>query len=351
MSMGRGADDPRNVSREAHWVLPTTIVALDFGFPMQLNFLCKARLQSRASQTRIGSSQLQVGNLPGNSQIYATPQRSNPMSKKRRTHGAKEPPLERCERVETDPTTGSEIRVVSEKRGVLGWETRHYSSPQVALDEWSATVPVKEELEGFCEHLRDQLEKRGLPSDRTPSWIKMDNGEWKPDRPEGIDRESRMKHARARWSHRLKELTEPLSKNRAAGNLLDALVEVLKRPGIDEHLWHVVRLMNAYRVYCITGNINNLATMGFKARKGRSDGPLARHRSGKETRQVICDQAKQFWSAHPLYRNDATNTAEQIAATVNAELLARKLLSRGKTKLCDKTIGDHIRAGIRGKML
>src|SRR5687767_14388937 len=90
----------------------------------------------------------------------------------------KRPPLTKIEHIETDPETGGQIRVELFQRGVLACETRHYDSQSLrsGLRQWSGGgKSTRDEIEEFCNHLRDQLERRSLPSDRMPSWLRVDD--------------------------------------------------------------------------------------------------------------------------------------------------------------------------------
>ena len=122
---------------------------------------------------------------------------------------------------------------------------------------------------------------------------------------------------------------------------------MLKRPNIDEHLWHIWRVVESYQMLRAAA-INPIAYSGQKARKGRQAGPNAKHEKTKRVREVIREKAKEFWRRKAAYRNDASNTANSIAEEVNKELRVRKLLPKSKTGLAPKTIEHHIRAMIKG---
>jgi len=262
-----------------------------------------------------------------------------------------EPPLVREERTEIDPDIGAEVTITTHRRGVLGTESREIHSP---LNEFSLTrfhelyfsESPRQLLEKFCDGLRDRLEASGFPSDRTPSWVRCGEGEWQP-RPE--DHRGHQKgHSYARWISRVEKLTEPLSPERAAGALLLAIIDLLNRVGIEEHLWHILQVMQKASDYRITGSINYLAYQGVLARKARSAGPKARQSKAKDMRRIIWAHAEQRWSRYGAMKGDASNTAAAIAGDVNSELRAQGLLPPEKAGLSVKTIGDHIRAGFRG---
>ncbi|MEA2906616.1 MAG: hypothetical protein QOI12_4003 [Alphaproteobacteria bacterium] len=268
------------------------------------------------------------------------------MQSKKMGRRPKQPTLECNEWTDTDPKTGTRISVVHNIRGVLATETRHYESLALGLQDMSSSSD-RQRLEELCENTRDQLEKLGLPSDRIPFWIQIDDGEWEPDLA-GARPQAQRNLRGSTWRKRLEQLTEPLSKERAAGDVLYALTALLKRPGIDEHLWHINRAMNAYRSFSLAGTINNLAAAGIAARKARAAGPAVKRKRANEIRRLIGVHAENYWSSHPILRNDASNTAAQIVMTVNADLITRGLLPPTTEGLKAKTIGDHIRAVIRG---
>ena len=132
-----------------------------------------------------------------------------------------EPPLISEERIETDAKTNTTVRIVSRERGV--WPSRRATTtPSSRLFEEQASQSPRTAIEEFCDDIRNHLEKSGLPSDRTPVWIRENNGPWEPHRnPDGSFRRTGAQYQR--WIKRLESLTAPLSKHRTAGEFLDAL--------------------------------------------------------------------------------------------------------------------------------
>jgi hypothetical protein len=259
-----------------------------------------------------------------------------------------EPPLQREERIEVDAETQTKIRVVSRRRGVLGIETRHYDSVFAFFREEAKQSP-RAALEQFCDHLRDILEESGLPSDRTPSWVQVSNGAWEPLSTSERNRADHRHALAARyqtWAKRLEEITDPLSKDRTAGDLLEALTHLIQRKGVDDHLWHISQVLIAHRRYCIAGRINTLAANGMAGQRARAAGPATRRERALEVRRVICERTSRYWVERPILKGDASNTAAAIADEVNIALRTKGLLPSKKLGLSPKTIGDHIRAGI-----
>jgi hypothetical protein len=258
-----------------------------------------------------------------------------------------QPPLIEKTRTETDPTTGSQIRVTEFRRGLLASETLEFDDPYAFFQSLSAPRKTpRESLEEFTNSIRDNLEKRDLPTDRQPFWICSEHGKWRPLEKE--DSPLRDKLARSRWTSRLKELTAPLSKERAAGELLETLAELLRIPDIDKHLRLIGRAMDRYGDYRIAGSVNALAHQGVMARKGRAQGPVAKRERAGAIRAVVLDCAESFWRAYPALRGDVSNTAASVAELVNEKLRSADLVSAVRRGLSAKTIGDHIRHGIRG---
>jgi hypothetical protein len=223
-------------------------------------------------------------------------------------------------------------------------ESRKYTAAGYWLDE--LCTPPRVSLERMCDQIRDRLEEEGLPTDRTPNWIRIPGEDWKQaDRDENV---IELRASYALWTSRLKDLTEPLSIERAAGDLLWSLLQLLGRENIDEHLWHVAQLMQSYASFRMLGPINEAAQDGLVARKGRAAGPASKRQKALEIRDTIWAHTHTFWSENPSCKGDATNTAGRIAAIVNEELRIKGLLPAKKGHLSTKTIADHIRTCIRG---
>jgi hypothetical protein len=254
------------------------------------------------------------------------------------------------ERTETVPETGENIRVTTARRGILGTESRTYNSFPAPADAL-CYKPSKEQLEKFCDSLRDELEVWGLPSDRQFSWIKIGDGDWQPCADDHRLSANMAPVSWSIWYSRLKALTEPLTKQRSAGDLLWALTELLNRPGIEPNLWHVSQCLTAFRRFGIAGAPNFFATAGIAARKGRAVGPTAKRQQAGGRREAIRPLVCKFWETSPIHRNDAANTAAALAVPINQVLRDQGLLPRAKKRLSVKTINDYIRELIRGKSI
>ena len=261
------------------------------------------------------------------------------------TRKADYPPLEKTEFTEADPESGAEVKVTRYRRGALASESRRYSS----FGQWARDlcVPSRVRLERMCEQLRCRLEEAGLPTDKTRDWIRKRDGDWEP-RLAPINTSEPL-FAYQLWTKRLEQLTEPLTDERAAGELLWDITQLLDRKGIDEHLWHIEQAMRSYASLRMLGPINSAAADGIAARKARAAGPASRRERAKTIREVIGKRTLQYWSIKPIFRNDASNTARAIASGVNLELRKSHLLPLSKKGLSAKTIADHIRALMRDK--
>ena len=261
------------------------------------------------------------------------------------TRKADYPPLEKTEFTEADPESGAEVKVTRYRRGALAIESRRYSS----FGQWARDlcVPSRVRLERMCEQLRCRLEEAGLPTDKTPDWIRKRGGDWEA-RSAPIDTSEPL-FAYQLWTKRLEQLTEPLTDERAAGELLWDVTQLLNRKGIDEHLWHVEQTMRSFASLRMLGPINSAAADGIAARKARAAGPASRRERAKAVRDVIGKRALHYWLVNPILRNEASNTARSIASGVNAELRKSRLLPLSKKGLSAKTIADHIRALMRDK--
>jgi hypothetical protein len=251
-----------------------------------------------------------------------------------------EPALHTEKFIETDSKTGLRVPVTLYRRGVLCTHTRHYT---ISNFRAATSFNPEERLRELCDHLRGFIEENGWPSDRTPCWV-CENGQWRP-RKEGDSTELRYQA----WIKRVEELAGPLSQGHCAADLLLHLNVLLGRKRIGPHLWHICQVMELYFLYRSAGEINGLAASGRASIKGREAGPAARKLRGRQIRGVICQLASEFWSQHPLYRDDASNTAAQIVDSVHEELVRHQLIRPTGKRLSVKTISDHIRNGDCGK--
>jgi hypothetical protein len=268
------------------------------------------------------------------------------MAHKSKVKSASELPLEITERTEIDPESGTQVDVTCQRRGVLKRETKRFQNPFAALELLSSKTP-RQELEQYCDFLRERLRDAGLPTDETKNWIQGPSGEWEIYDPSTACRTSRGRGLMSSWQSRLRELTEPLSKQRLAGELLFALTQLLRRDGIDAHLWYISRLMDVYSIFQIAVTTNDVAAAGMRARKARASGPRTRRDTAVAKRAVVWQEAQEYWLERPIFRNDGANTAAAIADDVNRKLRSKNLLSKDQRDLKPKTIADYIRGCIR----
>lgn len=248
-----------------------------------------------------------------------------------------------------DRATRGRIKVTRLQRGILRREQRTFDSGSFkAFAKEMCAPPVRQSLEKLRDLWRDQLEEWGLPSDRQSSWVKLPGGDW-----EAYDKKIhgpfRPPYSFCLWTKRLEALTEPLSEKRLLGEALWDLDQLLRRKGIDEHLWHIAQLVSSMGTLRIAGATNAMAAAGMAARNGRLLGPEARRAKAALRHEVIRDLAAKLWAVAPKYKGDASNTAATIAYDVNSELAKRNLLPAGKDGMSVKTVADHLRTIIGDK--
>jgi hypothetical protein len=255
------------------------------------------------------------------------------------------PPLTCEEHFETDPDTGERIQVKRYRRGVMVRETT--KSDFLTWAKRLSEESPRQILEMQCEFLRDKLEAAGLPTDRHPAWVKVDDGDWYEETDTTIKPTWKTKCRWARWQKRLEELTEPLSVERTMGELLCQTIQLLGRPGIDKDLWHAMQYAQKLSSFQIS-RVNYVAHLGMAGRQARAAGPQARRVRAAQVAEIIRTCASACWRRNSSLRHVANLTAEQIKDEVNSQLRSLSLLSRGKNGLSVKTIADYIRKEIRG---
>ena len=260
---------------------------------------------------------------------------------KKRKSALREPILKAVTSASTDPRTGLKVAVTEHRRGILSVKTRHYDMTNIAAMHGGGP---KQELESLREHLRNQLERQKLPTDRSTHWVKS-KSKWSPQTCTSPRRGER----HALWIAAVGDLTEPLSYCRRTAELLWALNGLLSHPGIE------LTSLTSGGWLMLIGPIDWALELTVSqslpcaAERARAGGPAARKRQAAARRDVICRQAEQFWGTHPALRGDNSNTARQIEDSVNAELRELKLLPPDGTRSA-KTIGDQMRIGFGGKL-
>ena len=95
---------------------------------------------------------------------------------KKRKSALREPILKAVTSASTDPRTGLKVAVTEHRRGILSVKTRHYDMTNIAAMHGGGP---KQELESLREHLRNQLERQKLPTDRSTHWVKS-KSKWSP---------------------------------------------------------------------------------------------------------------------------------------------------------------------------
>jgi hypothetical protein len=247
----------------------------------------------------------------------------------------------------TDEKTGSQTRVTRFRRGILVTETKQYSDVRAWAKDISSETP-RQCLERQCELLRDRLDAAGFPSDRHPLWMKIEDGAWQEGHSPADQYIGKRNVAFANWYSMMKDLTEPISVEREAGELLWYSLQLLARPGIDEDLWHILQYAQRWSSFRMAGSVNYLANLGMTSRKARSFGPKARRATALEISETIFDLAKEFWENNAHLKKVASCTAEAIKDQVNDRLRSRSLLPAGKEGLSTGTIARYLRKKIGG---
>jgi hypothetical protein len=193
--------------------------------------------------------------------------------------------------------------------------------------------------------LRALLKSAGCPTDLEYIWIKVGDREWRYDGDPDSDLGGQAFELRS-WYEQLCSMTEHLSQNRLKGQLLLLLDRQLRRSLSDDVLQDTAQMMRLYNAVCISGRINKLATQALRAEKSLAKGPERRKARGAVVLEVVCKHAESLWCRKAALRGDRTNTAEQIAAAVNAELT-----QMGEKAVRPKTIANKIAIAIGGGLL
>jgi len=183
--------------------------------------------------------------------------------------------------------------------------------------------------------LRQHLSAMDCPTDEHV-WIRVgEDDAWRPEDPEELV--SKPYELRS-WFEHLQASTEPLSKPRVMGALLDAIND-LERYNLKEPLlMQIIRFAKTYHDYNFSGMANELAATGERASHARASGPKARRKHSVLKADIVWQHVEQLWAADPRFRGDQSNTAAAIAQAVNKDLDAA-----GLHKLTSKTIADYIR--------
>jgi hypothetical protein len=193
------------------------------------------------------------------------------------------------------------------------------------------------ELTQLRGRLRAHLVTEGLPTDEWPVMpIELDWG-YVPDE-HGIVKDDDI------WIDYVEECTEPLTLTRNSANLLHAINRLLLSGLSDQQLTDAYRAMEVFHLYATTGNINDLAITGEKARLTRAKGPQARKEKASRERAMIFELAKEFWKRHPTLAGKPVHAAKKIFDEVNRR---RRAEDPSCADLSEKTIADRIREARR----
>jgi hypothetical protein len=183
--------------------------------------------------------------------------------------------------------------------------------------------------------LRQHLSAMDCPTDEHV-WIRVgEDDAWRPEDPEEL---VPVPYELRSWFDHLQASTEPLSKPRVIGALLDAIND-LERHNLKEPLLvQIIRFAMTYHDYKNAGRANELASTGEKTLRARALGPKSKRERSALKADIVWQHVEQLWATDPRFHGDQSNTAAAIAQAVNKDLNAA-----GLHKLTSKTIADYIR--------
>jgi hypothetical protein len=245
-----------------------------------------------------------------------------------------EPPFQFSEtRYTHGPEQDRVLVIETQRRGFLKDEVVRIVPPQPFRPDSRLA------LTALCRVLRAELDKSDLPTDEWPVMpIELDFG-YVPEEHGFVADEDL-------WIGAVEDSTEPLTKNRVAADLLHTLVRILKRPGSEEYLNDIHRVMKLYAQYSIAGELNSFAIAGQLARAARAKGPSSKSAETRRVRVIVVKFAQGFWAERPQYRGNYVKTAQVIADDVNK---LRRTLAPSCKPLAAKTIADHLSAALGRK--
>ena len=257
-------------------------------------------------------------------------------------------PLSTSVETRIDEATGEELQVTTYKRGIWTRTEVQHSDIQRGLDALASMPSARQRFEAMAQSLRNNLERRGLPSDRTPRWIRVRQEEWRPFTEDDAQAPIVFPTHYQHWTSRARELAEPLSRERSGVELLHKIVSLLNRKDVDDHLWHFLDMLDSYAEVRFFGPVNKMATTGVAATRARANGPKARRQRSEQVRAIIQHHTEAYWSSNAAYRGCISTTAAQIRDDVNTALKAKELLPKSGRLPSAKTIADHIGKILRG---
>jgi hypothetical protein len=256
-----------------------------------------------------------------------------------------EPPLRTKTHIEIDPETGGEISIERHERGILVSTIKTYNSTSfLSWEKRKPPITGRQALENYAETLRKRIRYEGHPTDESRIWTESDPGNWRPCK----EREPNVSSV-SHWHSALTKSTFPLSKVRKAGDVLNALIDVLAIPNLDDRACgKIADLLNCFGDFRVAGAVNYWADRGVRYGKGLAQGSKKRESSAQVHRHIAMRHAEGLWLERAALRNDASNTALAIAEMVNEEIRDLGLLPKNRTKLKARTIAGWISAEIGG---
>jgi hypothetical protein len=245
-----------------------------------------------------------------------------------------DPPFRfREERYTYGPEQDRVLVIEIQRRGFLRDEVFRMVPPQPFKPDSRRALSV------LCHMLRTELDRSNLPTDEWPVMpIELDFG-YVPEE-HGIIADEDL------WIGVAEDSTEPLTKNRITAELLHTVLRILNRPGSDEYLTDIHRVMKLFSLYSIAGELNSLAIAGQLAREARAKGPRSKIAETREARLIVVKIAQSFWAEHPKYRGHFGKTAQVIADDVNK---LRRTLAPNCKPLAAKTIADNLSGALGRK--
>jgi hypothetical protein len=252
---------------------------------------------------------------------------------------SKDPPLERTFQIRELKDGNAYIACI--RRGELAKWFVKWSGGQLACNSSNA----KTRLELAAESLRMELAKGGFPTDRDYIWIRKEEGDWRPDNDPDRYTDERPYELRS-WHDQLIAVTEPLTRARIQGDVLDFIDQIQRQNFTNSTLWLVLQFADAWGQLQIAGELNNLAIDGAARKKALLKGGKARAKAGAKKLELVCKHTDDFWREKPAMRGNRGGTADWISVAVNEELRAA-----GERTLSTKRIADLITRGIGEKLL
>jgi len=205
------------------------------------------------------------------------------------------------------------------------------------------SVSSREHLESLCCAARGVLSKAGLPTDQESHWVAFEGEPLRlltdADREEiRANRPKRLPTRLVLWTAIVDEASEPISKERAAKELLWDINRFRDHDPSDALIGATLRLMHSYyKFFLEAGNVNELVIAGQRSNRGRSKGPVTRHTGSAANQLIIQALARKLWATDPRFIDNNLKTAQAIEADVNHAIRAA-----GRKPLATKTIADNL---------